>query len=358
MLKPRLVATAVLLCCSAPLSAQSLNDPLLDDLQLPTVLSATRLKQSPAEVPGSMTVIDRQLIRGSGARDVPELMRLVPGMMVGYSAGNLPNVNYHGTNISEARRMQVLVDGRSVYRPGLATVDWTDIPLAIEDIERIEVFRGPNTAAYGANALMGVINIISTRPELSQGTRVKVTRGTRGVSDLYASQGFTFGSSQARISLIGKEDDGFDHVQDGSDYRDGRRLSALNLLGNTDLSPTQALSWQLGAKEGTNQQSNDYSVMAEPTDDSYLFDRLMYEQGFPSSDVTARDYFVQLNWKNDLSPEHRLEIKTYAQHMERLSQWRACDSPVVFSPELRQLYLAGNVYARRFNYILRNRRGI
>ena len=358
MLKPRLAASAVLLCCSAPLGAQSLNDPLLDDLQLPTVLSATRLKQSPAEVPGSMTVIDRQLIRGSGARDVPELMRLVPGMMVGYSAGNLANVNYHGTNISEARRMQVLVDGRSVYRPGLATVDWTDIPLAIEDIERIEVFRGPNTAAYGANALMGVINIISTRPELSQGTRVKVTRGTRGVSDLYASQGFTFGSSQARISLIGKEDDGFDHVQDGSDYRDGRRLSALNLLGNTDLSPTQALSWQLGAKEGTNQQSNDYSVMAEPTDDSYLFDRLMYEQGFPSSDVTARDYFVQLNWKNDLSPAHRLEIKTYAQHMERLSQWRACDSPVVFSPELRQLYLAGNVYARRFNYILRNRRGI
>lgn len=357
MLKPRLAATAVLLCCSATLSAQSLNDPLLDDLQLPTVLSATRLKQSPAEVPGSMTVIDRQLIRGSGARDIPELMRLVPGMIVGYSAGNLPNVNYHGTNISEARRMQVLVDGRSVYRPGLATVDWTDIPLAIEDIERIEVFRGPNTAAYGANALMGVINIISTRPELSQGTRVKVSRGTRGVSDLYASQGFTFGSSQARISLIGKEDDGFDHLQDGSDYRDGRRLSALNLLGNTDLSPTQALSWQLGAKEGTNQQSNDYSVMAEPTDDSYLFDRLMYEQGFPSSDVTARDYFVQLNWKNDLSPEHRLEIKTYAQHMERLSQWRACDSPVVFSPELRQLYLAGNVYARRFNYILRNRRG-
>ncbi|HIQ51927.1 MAG TPA: Plug domain-containing protein, partial [Pseudomonas pachastrellae] len=130
MLKPRLAATAVLLCCSAPLSAQSLNDPLLDDLQLPTVLSATRLKQSPAEVPGSMTVIDRQLIRASGARDIPELMRLVPGMMVGYRSGNQMNVNLHGTNISEARRMQVLVDGRSVYRPGFATVEWSDIPLA------------------------------------------------------------------------------------------------------------------------------------------------------------------------------------------------------------------------------------
>ena len=90
MLKPRLAASAVLLCCSAPLGAQSLNDPLLDDLQLPTVLSATRLKQSPAEVPGSMTVIDRQLIRASGARDIPELMRLVP---VSTSHGHLCSSN-------------------------------------------------------------------------------------------------------------------------------------------------------------------------------------------------------------------------------------------------------------------------
>lgn len=355
MLKPRLVATAVLLCCSAPLSAQSLNDPLLDDLQLPTVLSATRLKQSPAEVPGSMTVIDRQLIRGSGARDVPELMRLVPGMMVGYNSGNVANVNYHGTNITEARRMQVLVDGRSVYRPGLATVDWTDIPLAIEDIERIEVFRGPNTAAYGANALMGVINIISTRPEFSQGSRIKITQGNRGVSDIYASQGFSFGASNARLSLSGRQDDGFDHDDDNNEYRDGRRLSTLNLLGNTTLSSTQTLTWQLGVKEGIKQRDNDYSVMAEPIDDNYLYDALMEEQGNSDSDITSNDYFIQLNWKNDISPTHQIELKTYAQHMERLTQWHACDSPIVFSPEMRELYLVGAVYTRRMNYILRRR---
>jgi iron complex outermembrane receptor protein len=92
-------------------------------------------------------------------------------MMIGYLFGHRSNVNYHGTNTTEARRMQVLVDVRSVYRPGLATVDWTDIPLAVEDIERIEVFRGPNTATYGANALMGVINIISTPPELRRARR-------------------------------------------------------------------------------------------------------------------------------------------------------------------------------------------
>lgn len=51
-----------------------------------------------------------------------------------------------------------------MYRPGLASVDWSDLPLALEDVERIEVFRGPNTVSYGANALMGVINIITRAP--------------------------------------------------------------------------------------------------------------------------------------------------------------------------------------------------
>ncbi len=140
------------------------GDLFVDSLDVPQVLTATRLKQSPAEVPGSMTVLDRDLIKASGARDIPELMRLVPGMMVGYLSGNQATVNYHGTNVTEARRLQVLVDGRSVYRPGLATVDWSDIPVAIEDIDRIEVFRGPNAVSYGANALMGVINILTRHP--------------------------------------------------------------------------------------------------------------------------------------------------------------------------------------------------
>lgn len=165
------------------------DDLFLDGSALPEVLTATRLKQSPAAVPGSMTVLDNELIRASGARDISELLRLVPGMMVGAISGNQATVNYHGTNASEARRMQVLIDGRSVYRAGLATVDWSDIPVAMEDIERIEVFRGPNTVSYGANALMAVVNIITRAPANSHGTRFKVTRGQRGISDWYASQG-------------------------------------------------------------------------------------------------------------------------------------------------------------------------
>ncbi|PCD00250.1 TonB-dependent receptor plug domain-containing protein [Halopseudomonas pelagia] len=347
-----------LLCMLASTPATAMDDLTLGDTELPSVLSATRLKQSPAEVPGSMTVIDRDLIRASGARDIPEILRLVPGMKVGYLSGHSANVNYHGTNTTEARRMQVLVDGRSVYRPGLATVDWTDIPLAIEDIERIEVFRGPNTVTYGANALMGVINIISTRPELAQGTRLKITQGDRGVKDLYGSQGFKFGNSLARLSVFGKEDSGFDSDDEGNDFRDGRRLNAFNMLGDTTLSASQSLSWQFGAKEGTSQRANDYSVLAEGVEDSpFLYDQTILSHN-PDSDMTSRDYFAQLHWKNDLSADHRLDIKTYVQHMERLADWRACDSPIVFSPELRELYQLGSVFPRRINDILTDKNGV
>ena len=110
--------------------AAAAEDLFVGAADLPEVLTATRLQQSPAEVPGSVTVLDRELIRASGARELPELLRLVPGMLV-VPDGNLTTVNYHGSNAAQARRLQVLVDGRSVYHSGLARVDWSDIPVAI-----------------------------------------------------------------------------------------------------------------------------------------------------------------------------------------------------------------------------------
>ena len=98
------------------------DDLFLDGTALPEVLTATRLKQSPAAVPGSMTVLDNELIKASGARDISELLRLVPGMMVGAISGNQATVNYHGTNASEARRMQVPVSYTHLTLPTIYSV--------------------------------------------------------------------------------------------------------------------------------------------------------------------------------------------------------------------------------------------
>jgi iron complex outermembrane receptor protein len=325
-----------LLLLTALLGSQAMADDLfIDNTDLPQVLTATRLKQSPAAVPGSMTVLDSELIRASGARDIPELLRLVPGMMIGYGAGNQPTVNYHGSNVNDARRMQVLIDGRSVYRAGLATVDWSDIPLAMEDIERIEVFRGPNTVSYGANALMAVVNILTRRPADSHGTRLKVTRGQDGINDFYASHGFGWDGGDMRLSLSGQQDDGFDENQFGQDYRDSRRLTRLNLSANHNLAVDQTLEWQLAAKEGSNQRPYTYQPVFQK-----------YESG-NNADVNAKDYAGSLRWTKDFSAEHSLYIQGSAQHFDRQQVWRACDALQSFSPELTQLWQLNPDFAEK-----------
>lgn len=318
---------------SSPLLA---DDLFLDSEPLPQVLTATRLKQSPAAVPGSMTVIDSELINASGARDISELLRLVPGMMVGNISGNQATVNYHGTNATEARRLQVLIDGRSVYRAGLATVDWSDIPVAMEDIERIEVFRGPNTVSYGANALMAVVNIITRNPADSHGTRLKVTRGQRGIDDFYASQGVGWDGGDLRLSLSGQQDDGFDSNRNGADYRDSRHLNRFNLAVSQTLNENQSIDWQLNAKDGTNQRPYTYRP---------VFSGITAAGN--NSDVIAKDYAGSLRWNLDIDPDHSLYIQGSAQHWDRQQTWRACDAEVSFSPQLTELWQLNPNYTER-----------
>ncbi|MFZ4968584.1 TonB-dependent receptor plug domain-containing protein [Pseudomonas sp. Mn2068] len=319
------------LLLSSPVLA---DDLFLENQPLPEVLTATRLKQSPASVPGSMTVIDNELIKASGARDIAELLRLVPGMMVGYTNGNQAAINYHGTDAANARRMQVLIDGRSVYRAGLATVDWSDIPVAMEDIERIEVFRGPNTVSYGANALMAVVNILTKSPGSTHGSRIKVTRGERGINDWYASEGTGWETGDLRLSMSGQQDDGFDSDRVGADYRDSRRLNRFNLSVSQMLNESQSIDWQLNAKEGTNQRPYTYKA---------VFPEI--QEAGDNSDVVAKDYAGSLRWNLDISPQHSLYIQGSAQHWDRQQVWRACDAKVSFSPQLTQLWQLNPNYA-------------
>ncbi|WP_081798228.1 TonB-dependent receptor [Pseudomonas sp. RL] len=298
----------------------------LGTTELPEILTATRLQQAPAAVPGSITVLDRELIRTSGAREITELLRLVPGMLV-IPEGSATTVNYHGGLGAAARRLQVMVDGRSVYRPALAQVDWVDIPVAIEDIERIEVFRGPNTVSYGANALLGVINIITRQPSDSLGTQLSYTTGKRGIEDWYARHGFGWDGGAMRISLSAFDHDRFDMDRRGNDFPDSQRLSRLNLRSTHELDSRHSLDWQLALKSGTNQDknyeySNDYPANLQD----------------PRADVDARDYAASLRWNIDLSPTHRVYVQGAVQHWERIQEWRACAPQIYFSPALSQLY--------------------
>ena len=155
---------------------------LQDDI--PVALTAARLKQPRAEVPASITVIEAKQIEAWGVRTIPDLMRFVPGMFVGHGDDqNNRAVAYHASSPNIMRRMQVLVDGRSVFKAAIAQIIWDDIPVAMEDIQRVEVVRGPNAASYGANAFLGVINIVTKHAADTQGTTLRFRKGNQGVED-------------------------------------------------------------------------------------------------------------------------------------------------------------------------------
>lgn len=188
-------------------AAVSEKDFLTD---MPIVLSVSRLPQRLDETPGAVTVIDRNMIRLSGARDVADLMRLVPGFQTSTSfETGAPLASYHGGFDSYSNRVQVLVDGRSAYSPflvggvgpGLQTV-------ALADIERIEVLRGSNSAAYGARAMLGVINIVTRHTVDTLGLQVGLTGGENDVRDSQARIGWGREDASFRLAVDRRADGG------------------------------------------------------------------------------------------------------------------------------------------------------
>lgn len=141
--------------------------------ELPVVATVSRLPQRLADAPTSVTVIDRETLRAMPIRDLNDILRLVPGFQTYPNTTETGRVVYHGLTDEEfSPRLQVLVDGRSMYSPAFrGGVNWALIPVALEDIERIEVVRGTNAVSYGSNAFLGVVNIVTTDPSLTRGFR-------------------------------------------------------------------------------------------------------------------------------------------------------------------------------------------
>ncbi|WNG39848.1 TonB-dependent receptor [Archangium violaceum] len=141
------------------------------------VVTASRRAQSSLEAPNATTVITAEDIRLSGATSLPELLRRVPGaevMMLGTGSANL---SLRGFNQRVANKVLVLVDGRTEYQDFLGMTLWSSIPVELEEIERIEVIRGPGSALYGANAMLGVVNIITRAPGTGPRARFQASLG-------------------------------------------------------------------------------------------------------------------------------------------------------------------------------------
>ena len=168
---------------------------------LPLVLTASRIATSPLGAAAPVSVIDRETIRASGFTEIHDLLRLVPGYLVADWPKGSPVVVNHGLGDAYPNRLLVLVDGRSVVNPATGAVDWQELPLRLEDVERIEVVRGPNQASYGAGAFQGVIHIITREAGEDTGAGLTLARGRHGYVDNYARIGRSTSRFDWRLSL-------------------------------------------------------------------------------------------------------------------------------------------------------------
>ncbi|MDH5515232.1 MAG: TonB-dependent receptor, partial [Gammaproteobacteria bacterium] len=212
---------------------------------IPWVAAASRLQQHPEDSPAMVTVIDREMIRASGAVNIADLFRLVPGFQVSHVNGHDFSVTSHGLADQFPRRLLIRVDGRSLHSAFNSTIDWSNLPLEIEDIERIEVISGPNVASYGANAFNGVINITTLRPFMGAGRYLNFTGGTQGTGRGMFRTGSLNGNYEYRLSASHLRNNGIDTVNDDT------RVSRLSYSGNYQIDVRDQLDIQAGVAAGT-----------------------------------------------------------------------------------------------------------
>jgi len=257
--------------------------------ELPVVLTSSRLAQSTQDAPNAISVIDRDMIEASGFANLADLFRLVPGFYIGQNNGfNFSVANAISSDY--ARHMQVLVDGRSIYLSSLGGVRWDTLPLNIADIDRIEVVRGPNAASYGANALTGVINIITRHPAEVEGRMFSATVGANKRQD-YLFRWAGGDSQKHRVSVSWHQDQGFPALYDSS------HGPAFNYYGDYDLGDGQVVSVQMGYLAGVRDAGDSFNPVSRE-----------HDERIDSS-------FQQFDYRKSLGEGRELLAKVYHNHL-------------------------------------------
>lgn len=178
-----IIALALSLLAISPCPATpvfDLADLSLEELMDIKVELVARRPQRLAEVPAAAAVLTADEIRRAGARTIPDALRLVPGVQVARVDANKWAISARGFNGLFSNKLLVLIDGRTVYSPLFSGVFWEAQDVVLDDIERIEVIRGPGGTLWGANAVNGIINIVTRSAAETQGALVEVLADYRG----------------------------------------------------------------------------------------------------------------------------------------------------------------------------------
>ncbi len=299
---PRICCLAGLLCLSSAASGDSPELAMLSEedffAESPIVLSASRLTQPLNESPAPITVIDHDMLEAAGTVELTDALRLVPGFQIAHGSGGEQTATFHGFSDQHARRMQVTIDGRSIYNATFGGVLWSSIPLTIDEIDRIEVVRGPNGSAFGFNAFIGAINIITRHAIEDRGASLSLLAGSQRRKRSIGRLGGRFGDVDVRAQASFDQHDGFDRRND--DFRTG----FFNLRADYSPSLTDAIRFEAGYKR-TDLQTGFHDDTVQPLR------------------VKTTDYsFQQIDWSRQLEDDAAFKLQLYHNRLAAPDRFR------------------------------------
>ena len=300
------VALSIVNCRAVDeVAAGSLAGASIEELMDVRVTTVSREESTVGHSPAAVFVITPEMIRRSGATVIPELFRMVPGMDVARIDGNKWAVSARGFNGRFANKLLVQIDGRSVYTLQVAGVYWDSVDYPLEDIERIEVIRGPGASVWGANAVNGIINIITKSSKDTQGGLV--SGGGGSVENGFAT--FRFGGQigdNLSYRVFGK---GFDWKHQFSlsgnpndQWRGGSGGLRLDWKPNT----MDTVTLEAGYSRSQAGRKDNFPLVAGPP----------FARPFPE-DETTEDTYVLALWSRELDADSGWKLQAYWNGWER-----------------------------------------
>jgi iron complex outermembrane receptor protein len=327
-------------------------DPLLDldieSLMDIEVYSAAKKTQRLQNVSSAVFVINQEMIHNSGLTEIPEILRLAPGVQVSRINGSSWSISIRGGSGRYGDKLLVMIDGRSIYTPLFAGVYWEDQDLVLADIERIEVVRGPGAAVWGANAVNGVVNIITKNSADTQGTHVAVSTGTINNALASARYGGAIGEdAHYRVSLKYRNQSRLD-LPTGSEGYDGLQIGHGSFRGDWTPSHKDNLSFQGAFYTGTVEENRMQTLHTPP-----------YATAAQSDD-DRQGWDLVGSWNHQLNRKNQIDLSLYFNNSERDSIYFSSNTNT-WDLALQQQLEIGNrqqfVYGFRYRYTESDQQG-